>query len=114
MSRWLQHDEFLDMVINYHHDDFTGLITGIDDSQHSFQIGFKGGQIILLTYRISKRSAALDKIAEIERAKITEHPTMDIPGSREELPTTSDILSCLSNAFTQTETDLDTINLNIS
>jgi len=111
VNRWLQHDEFVDMVVNYHHDNFTGLITGISDGEHSFQIGFRHGQILHLSYRITKGVAALDKIANIELAKITEHPTTELPDSQEELPATSDILIRLSSTPTVTETDLDTINM---
>ncbi|MCH7882003.1 MAG: hypothetical protein IIB69_10625 [Proteobacteria bacterium] len=111
MSHWLQHDEFVEMVMNYHDDNFTGLITGISDSKHSFQIGFNGGQIVLLTYRIIKGSAALDKIVAIKRAKITEHPTTELPNPQTELPSTSDILSRLSSTLTETETNLDTIRV---
>ncbi|MCH8104121.1 MAG: hypothetical protein IIC58_01245 [Proteobacteria bacterium] len=111
MNHWLQHDEFVDMVVSHHHDKFTGLITGVSDSEHSFQIGFKHGQILHLSYRITKGVAALDKIASIELAKITEHPTTDLPDSQEELPATSDILIRLSSTPTVTETDLDTINM---
>ncbi len=111
MSHWLQHDEFVDMVMNYHDDNFTGLITGISDSKHSFQIGFNSGQIVLLTYRIIKGSAALDKIVEIKRAKITEHPTTELPNPQTALPSTSDILSRLLSTLTETDTNLDTIRV---
>ena len=111
MSRWLQHDEFVDVVMSHHHDEFTGLITGITESKHSFQIGFQDGQIVLLSYRVIKGSAALDKIAEIVSAKVTDHPTVDLPSLQGELPPTSDILSRLSSTTTETETNLDTIRV---
>ncbi len=111
MSDWLLHDDLVDLVMNYHHDGFTGLITGISDSKHSFQIGFNGGQIVLLTYRITRGNAALDKIAQIECAKITEHPITDLPNSQAELPSTSDILYRLSSTPTETNTNLDTIRV---
>jgi hypothetical protein len=111
VSHWLQHDELVELVVNYHRDNFTGLITGISDGNHSFQIGFNGGQIVLLTYRIIKGSAALDKIVEIKRVKITEHPTTELPNPQAELPSTSDILSRLSSTLTETDTNLDTIRV---
>ena len=96
MSNWLVYDDFVDLVRNHHHNGFTGLITGVSDSQHSFQIGFRNGQIILLTYRILKGSAALEKLAKIERAKISEHPNTEVPITNSEIPETSAILSRLT------------------
>ena len=96
MSNWLVYDDFVDLVRNHHHDGFTGLITGVSDSQHSFQIGFRAGQVILLTYRILKGSAALEKLILIDRAKITEHANTEVPASNVELPETSAILSRLT------------------
>lgn len=111
MSRWLERDEFVEFVVRHHQDEFTGLITGISGSDHSFQIGFNRGQIVLLSYRIIKGSAALEKIAEIDRAKITEHPITELPNSQPKLPSTSDILSRLSSTPTQTDTNLDTLRV---
>jgi len=96
LSNWLAYDDFIDLVRNHHHDGFTGLITGVSDSQHSFQIGFRSGQVVLLTYRILKGSAALEKLAQIERAKISEHPNTEVPVTHSELPETSSILSRLT------------------
>ena len=96
MSNWLPYDSFVDLVRNHHHNGFTGLITGVSDDQHSFQIGFHDGNVILLTYRILKGSPALEKLTQINRAKITEHPTTEVPVSQIELPDTSSILSRLT------------------
>lgn len=96
MSNWLAHDEFVDLVRNHHHDGFTGLLTGVSDAQHSFQIGFRAGQVVLLTYRILKGAAALEKIMLVQRAKITEHPNTELPTTSVQLPDTSSILSRLT------------------
>jgi hypothetical protein len=96
LSNWLAYDDFVDLVRNHHHDAFTGLITGVSDSKHSFQIGFRAGQVVLLTYRILKGSAALEKLVQIDRAKITEHPNTEVPSTNSELPETSSILSRLT------------------
>ncbi len=96
MSNWLPYEGFVDLVRNHHHDGFTGLITGVSDDQHSFQIGFQEGRVVLLTYRILKGAPALEKLTQINRAKITEHPTTQVPVSQVELPDTSSILSRLT------------------
>ncbi|MEM7564832.1 MAG: hypothetical protein AAF353_17550 [Pseudomonadota bacterium] len=95
MSNWILYDDFVDRVRDYHHTGFSGLITGVSDSQHSFQIGFDQGQIVLMSYRIKKGLAALQLIAQIERAKITEHANSDIKEGGE-VPDTSTILSRLT------------------
>jgi hypothetical protein len=105
LSNWLAYDDFVDLVRNHHHDGFSGLITGVSDNQHSFQIGFRAGQVVLLTYRILKGSAALEKLIQIDRAKITEHPNTEIPTSNTELPETSAILSRLTLEDKQEITD---------
>ncbi len=111
MSNWLLYNEFIDLVRHHHHDSFTGLITGISDTKHSFQIGFNHGNIILLSYRVLKGSAALDEIALINRAKITQHPTTENPGLQPDLPSTSDILTRLTSVPSDTETDLSHITV---
>jgi len=78
VSNWILYDELVDLVRNHHHESYSGLITGLSDRRHSFQVGFNQGQIILLSYRIKKGLAALPLITQIERAKITDHPTTDI------------------------------------
>ena len=78
MSNWILYDDFVDMVRNHHHNAFSGLITGVSDNGHSFQIGFDRGDIVLLTYRIKKGMNALSLITQIERAKISAHPNSDI------------------------------------
>jgi hypothetical protein len=101
VSNWLAYDDFVDRVRNHHHDGFTGLITGISDSQHSFQIGFRAGQVVLLNYRIFKGAAALEKLIQISRVKISEHPNTDIPATSTVLPETSAILSRLTMESTE-------------
>ncbi len=96
MSNWILYDDFVDLVRNYHHDAYSGLITGVSDRQHSFQIGFDQGNIVLLNYRIKKGLAALQLISQVERVKISEHANSDIHDSGTEVPDTSTILSRLT------------------
>jgi hypothetical protein len=96
VSNWILYDDFVDLVRTYHHKAFSGLITGLSDNNHSFQIGFDRGKIVLLTYRIKKGAAALFLISQIERAKISEHPNADIHEVGGEVPDTSLILSELT------------------
>ena len=96
MSNWIFYDDFVDLVRNHHHDAYSGLITGVSDRQHSFQIGFDQGNIVLLNYRIKKGLAALQLITQIERAKISEHANSDIHDSGSEVPDTNTILSRLT------------------
>lgn len=96
MSNWILYDDFVDLVRNHHHNAYTGLITGISDNHHSFQIGFDHGEIVLLNCRIKKGLAALQLITQIERAKITEHPNTDINDVGSNVPDTSTILSRLT------------------
>jgi len=96
LSNWLAYDDFVDLVRNHHHDGFTGLITGVSDNQHSFHIGFRSGQVVSMSYRILKGQAALEKLIQIDRAKITELPNTEGPVSSAELPETSTILSRLT------------------
>ncbi len=96
MSDWILYDDLVDLVRDHHHNAYSGLITGLSDQKHSFQIGFSRGEIILLTYRIKKGLAALPLIAQIERAKITDHPTTDITDAVTEALDTSLVLSRLT------------------
>ncbi len=105
MSNWILYDDFVDLVRNHHHNAFSGLITGVSDARHSFQIGFDNGEIVLLTYRIKKGMAALQLITQIERAKISEHPNSDIHESAGQVPNTSTVLSQLTaNTLDDTST----------
>lgn len=108
MSNWILYDDFVDLVRNYHHSGYSGLITGVSDNQHSFQIGFDRGEIVLLNYRIKKGQAALEQITQIERAKITEHPQMEIQDLSGDMPETSSILSRLTaNTLDDTASNTD-------
>lgn len=107
MSNWILYDDFVDLVRNHHHSGFSGLITGVSDSQHSFQIGFDQGEIVLLTYRIKKGMAALALISQIERAKITEHPSADIQDSGAALDTSAVLSRLTSNTLDDTTTNTD-------
>ena len=111
MSNWILYDDIVDLVRNHHHNVFSGLITGVSDNNHSFQIGFDRGEIVLLTYRIKKGMAALQLIAQIERAKITEHPGSDIQETASEVLDTNVVLSQLTTN-TLDETTTTTTNIN--
>ena len=96
MSSWILYDEFVDLVRRHHSGRFSGLITGVSDTRHSFQIGFVRGEIVLLNYRVKKGLAALELITRIERAKISEHPNTEIPELPGDVPDTSAVLSQLT------------------
>ena len=111
MSNWILYDDFVDLVRNHHHNAFSGLITGVSDARHSFQIGFDHGEIVLLSYRVKKGMSALPLIAQIERAKITEHPTSDIQDATGDTLDTSAVLSQLTaNTLDETTTLITEIN----
>ena len=111
MTSWILYDDFVERVKNHSLNAFSGLITGVSDSSHSFQIGFDHGDIVLLTYRIKKGNAALQLITQIARAKITEHPGRNIQETSGDVPDTSSILSQLT-AHTLNETTNITIDIN--
>ena len=96
MSNWIVYDDFVDRVRNLHHYAFSGVITGLRDTQHSFQIGFVDGQMVMLTYRIKKGMAALQLITHIERAQISEHPNTDFQQSGDTQLDTSMVLAQLT------------------
>lgn len=96
MSNWIPFDAFVDRVRRHHHDGFTGLITGVSDAAHSFQIGFERGAIVLLTYRIRKGEEALRLLTRIERARIVEHPNREFSQADATVPDTATILSRLT------------------
>ena len=96
MSNWIPYDEFIDLVRNHHHNGFTGLITGVSEQQHAFKVGFDQGQIVLLTYRIKKGMPALELLARIEQAKVTEYPTSSTQYKMDDMPDTATILSQLT------------------
>jgi hypothetical protein len=95
MSNWILYDDFVYLVRSLHDRAFSGLITGVSDDNHSFQIGFDQGAIILLTYRVKKGLAALQLITRIERARITEHPNSDIHEAAGEHLDTEEVLEQL-------------------
>ena len=110
MSNWILYDDFVDLVRNLHDNAFSGLITGVSDDNHSFQIGFDQGAIILLTYRIKKGLAALQLITRIERAKITEHPNSDIhEAAGEDLDTMEVLGQLIANTLDETTTIITSI-----
>ena len=95
MSNWILYDDFVYQVRSLHDAAFSGLVTGVSDDNHSFQIGFDQGAIILLTYRVKKGLAALQLITRIERARITEHPNSDIHEAAGEHLDTEEVLEQL-------------------
>ena len=109
MSDWISYDNFVDLVRNHHHDGFTGLITGVSEQQHAFKVGFDSGQIVLLTYRIKKGLPALELLAQIKKAKITQYPTNSTQYRMEGVPETAAILSHLT-ANTLNDTTLTDLN----
>ena len=111
MSNWILYDDFVELVKNHHLNAFSGLITGVSDSNHSFQIGFDHGDIVLLTYRIKKGNAALQLITQIVRAKISEHPGRNIQNTGSDVLDTSSVLLQLT-ANTLAETTNITIDIN--
>jgi hypothetical protein len=96
VSDWITYDEFVDLVRNHHHDGFTGLITGVNQQQHAFKLGFDQGQIALITYRILKGQPALELLAQIKQAKITQYPTSSTQYSAGGMPDTASVLSQLT------------------
>jgi hypothetical protein len=110
VSNWILYDDFVDLVKNLHNNAYSGLITGVSDDNHSFQIGFDQGAIILLTYRIKKGLAALQLITQIERARITEHPNSDIHEAAGEDLDTHEVLGQLTaNTLDETTTMITSI-----
>ncbi len=103
MSNWIVYDDFVEQVRNLHHQAYSGLITGVSDDNHSFQIGFDQGAIILLTYRIKKGLAALQLITQVERVRITEHPDSDIhEAAGESLDTSTVLAQLIANTLDET------------
>ncbi len=100
MTDWITYDQFVDRIRNHHHEGFSGLITGVSKSSHSFQIGFVNGNIVLLSYRIFRGQQALEKIAQIKKARITEHHTPDITNITIPQPDLPDINTILSRLTT--------------
>jgi hypothetical protein len=95
MSDWMLYDEIVDRVNTCHLEAYSGLIIGVTETRHSFQIGFEGGEIILLTYRVKKGMDALGLITQIERARVAEHPNSDMPGGRDNTLDTDNVIARL-------------------
>jgi len=95
MSDWLSYDEFVDRVKARHQQAFTGLLTGVSESQHSFQIGFERGRIVLLTCHLRKGMEALRLITGLLRARIAEHPIPAMHAGRDDSIDTDAVLEVL-------------------
>jgi hypothetical protein len=96
MSEWLIYDDFVERVQIRHLQAFSGLLAGVTDSRHSFQIGFERGKIILLTYRLCKGLEALRLITGLRRARIAEHPIPAMHAGRDDLIDTDAVLEVLA------------------
>ena len=108
MSSWISYTDFVDLVRNYHHDGFSGLITGVSDEQHAFKVGFHLGEIELVTYRVKKGMPALELLTRMTQAKITVYKTTTGRYPAEGMPDTATILSQLT-ANTLDDTDITEI-----
>jgi hypothetical protein len=95
MSEWMLYDDIVDRVKTCHLESYSGLIIGVTEGRHSFQIGFERGEIVFLTYRVKKGMEALGLISQIERARVAEHPLIDMPEGRDGSLDTTDIISRL-------------------
>ena len=96
MSRLVSYEELVDVLRAHLRAGVSGLITGVSENQHSFQIGLKEGRIVMLTYRIFKGVKALEMLVKIDQAKIIDHLNIDPPGLQPDLPDTSTILTTLA------------------
>ena len=99
MSDWIKYDQFVDLIRNHHYKKFSGLITGVSKSGHSFQIGFLNGDVALLKCRIFRGQQALERIAQLRHVRITQHHTPDITNitiPQADLPDIKTILSRLT------------------
>ena len=102
MSTWMKYDEFVDLIRNHHYNSFSGLITGVSKSGHSFQIGFMNGDVALLKCRIFRGKQALEKIALLKEVRITQHHTPDITNitiPQVDLPDIKTILARLTTSL---------------
>ncbi len=95
MSDWLSYEQLVERVKTRHVDAFTGLLTGVCEHQHSFQIGFERGRIILLTCRLRKGMEALRLITRLERARIAEHPIPAMHAGRDDSIDTETVIEVL-------------------
>jgi hypothetical protein len=92
----ISYANLVDLLRNHLRDGVSGLITGISEKQHSFQIGFEKGEIVFLTYRVFKSAAALDKLLLIDSAKIVEHLGVSPPSLQADLPDSGSIMARLA------------------
>ena len=95
MSGWLGYDDFVELVKNRHVERFSGLITGVSDRRHSFQIGFDQGEIVFMTYRIRKGRSALRLLTQVERVKVSEYPNSDKLDGHDDSPDTGTTIASL-------------------
>jgi hypothetical protein len=91
----MRYDDIVDRVNTCHLEAYSGLIIGVTEDKHSFQIGFERGEIILLTYRVKKGMDALGMITRFERARVAEYPNSDMPGGRDNTLDTGHVIARL-------------------
>jgi len=106
MSDWLSYDDFVERVKIHHLDAFSGLLIGVSDNQHSFQLGFERGKIVLLTYRVKKGMEALRLITRLQRVRIAEHPAGEIPAGRDDSIDTDAVIEALVAGTTDDTTTI--------
>jgi hypothetical protein len=92
----LLYAELVELLRLHLRDGKSGLITGITEKQHSFQIGFEKGEIVFLSYRVLKSLAALERLLLVDSAKIVEHLGTSPPAQQFDLPDSSTIMSRLA------------------
>lgn len=108
MSDWMNYDDIVERVSSCHYEGYSGLVIGVTENRHSFQIGFERGEIILLTYRVKKGMDALGLIIQIERARVAEHPNTDMPAGRDNTLDTGIVIARL---VARTADDTTTITM---
>lgn len=106
MSGWMDYDAIVERVGSSHFEGYSGLIIGVTESRHSFQIGFERGEIILLTYRVKKGMDALRLITQVQRARVAEYPNSDMPGGHDN---TLDTGTVIARLLARTDDDTTTI-----
>lgn len=91
----MPYDEIVDRVNLCRLEAYSGLIIGVTESRHSFQIGFERGEIVMLTYRVKKGMDALRLITRVERARVAEHPSTEMPAGRDKTLDTGTVIARL-------------------
>jgi hypothetical protein len=112
VSGWMNYDDIVECISKCHYEGYSGLVIGVTENRHSFQIGFERGEILLLTYRVRKGMDALRLITQVERARVAEYPNSDMPGGRDNTLDTGIVIARLIDRTaddTTTITRLDAV-----